>query len=258
MNRDEVRHSQSFRPRAAGNERFSSSLLTSTQHDLYVDRNREHQRLSRARRKDYVADLEARVRKYNQDGISVTAEVQVAARRAAEENHFLRALLEMHGISAAEMDRHLASSRHVSAATSSSVIPPNLYSRTQHPITAKQRTPHPISRPNQQVSHIPTPSASHSTTDEYRSPSPPDGSGPLTSECHYSAHDSDAPLDPAVISGKASHAEPTDETSCESAARIIASMRGHEDPEAFWPALGCSDTDKCMVKNIKIFQLADG
>ena len=80
----------------------------------------------------------------------------------------------------------------------------------------------------------------------------------MTDECHFSANGSDAPPDSAVVSVEAYHAEPADETSCENAARIIASMRGHEDPEEFWPALGCCDTNKCMVKNIKIFQLADG
>lgn len=48
-----------------------------------------------------------------------------------------------------------------------------------------------------------------------------------------------------------------DETSCEDAARIIASMRGQDDPERVWPELGCSATRSCMVKNITIFQMVD-
>ena len=225
---------------------------------MYVVRNREQQRRSRARRKEHLANLEERVRKYDQDGVKVTAEVQVAARRVAEENQALRALLGGHGVSAAEIDYHLASSRHVSTATSSSPIPPIPYSRPSRPLTAEQRPLYPISRSSQHVSELPKPSASHSTSEEYRSPSLPESPGSLTSERHYSAPDSDTPLDSAVVIRKASPAKADDETSCESAARIIASMRGDEDPETFWSALGCSDSDKCMVKNIKIFQLADG
>ena len=51
--------------------------------------------------------------------------------------------------------------------------------------------------------------------------------------------------------------EPRDETSCEDAARIIAGMRGSDDPEGVWPELGCSNTQKCMVKNIALFQIMD-
>jgi hypothetical protein len=48
-----------------------------------------------------------------------------------------------------------------------------------------------------------------------------------------------------------------DETSCEDAARIIASMRGHEQPEMVWPELGCNATGSCTVKNITILQMVD-
>lgn len=49
---------------------------------------------------------------------------------------------------------------------------------------------------------------------------------------------------------------PTDETDCEHAARIIASMRGHGDHESLWPELGCSVERNCMIKNIRLFQMA--
>ena len=48
-----------------------------------------------------------------------------------------------------------------------------------------------------------------------------------------------------------------DETSCEDAARIIAGMRGHEDPQRVWPELGCSTTKRTMVRNITIFQMVE-
>ncbi len=51
--------------------------------------------------------------------------------------------------------------------------------------------------------------------------------------------------------------ETRDETSCEIAARIIAGMRGSDDAEGVWPELGCSNKQKCMVKNIALFQIMD-
>lgn len=52
---------------------------------------------------------------------------------------------------------------------------------------------------------------------------------------------------------------PNDETSCEEAARIIASMRGGAgNPDQVMLELGCSTADaKCQVKNLSIFQLMD-
>lgn len=48
---------------------------------------------------------------------------------------------------------------------------------------------------------------------------------------------------------------PTDETSCEEAAWIIARMRGHQDHELLWPELGCSEVKRCWIKNLKIFEM---
>lgn len=50
--------------------------------------------------------------------------------------------------------------------------------------------------------------------------------------------------------------ESVDETDCVSAARIIATMRGHGDHESVLPELGCSVEKNCMVKNDRIFQMA--
>lgn len=58
---------------------------------------------------------------------------------------------------------------------------------------------------------------------------------------------------PVVVA--TSHHRP-DEIDCERAARIIASMRGNDDVESLRPELGCSTDRTCMVKNLKIFQLA--
>ena len=48
-----------------------------------------------------------------------------------------------------------------------------------------------------------------------------------------------------------------DTTSCEIAASIIASMRGHVDAEEARAELGCSSNLSCMIKNTTIFQRMD-
>lgn len=74
-------------------------------------RIRDNQRRSRARRKEYQQGLEQRVRMYEEQGIEASTEVQQAARHVSEENRNLRALLRHHGVSRAEIDSYLQSSK---------------------------------------------------------------------------------------------------------------------------------------------------
>ncbi|CVL08193.1 uncharacterized protein FMAN_14164 [Fusarium mangiferae] len=62
-------------------------------------RIRDNQRRSRARRREYLQELEQRLRVYELQGVEASSEVQHAARRVAEENRQLRGLLNRHGIS---------------------------------------------------------------------------------------------------------------------------------------------------------------
>ncbi|KAJ3479633.1 hypothetical protein NLG97_g8272 [Lecanicillium saksenae] len=70
-------------------------------------RIRDNQRRSRARRREYLQDLEQRLRLCELQGIEATTEVQVAARRVAEENRQLRQLLNKHGFSDEYISRFL-------------------------------------------------------------------------------------------------------------------------------------------------------
>ncbi|KIW92343.1 uncharacterized protein Z519_07327 [Cladophialophora bantiana CBS 173.52] len=47
------------------------------------------------------------------------------------------------------------------------------------------------------------------------------------------------------------------ETSCEEAARIIASLRGQNTCEDVWNELGCGTNQTCKVKNLSVFELLD-
>jgi hypothetical protein len=67
-------------------------------------RIRDNQRRSRARRKDYLKELETRYRNCEQIGVSASTELQAAAKGVAEENRRLRDLLRAYGISEVEID----------------------------------------------------------------------------------------------------------------------------------------------------------
>ncbi|KAM3469524.1 hypothetical protein MY8738_010082 [Beauveria namnaoensis] len=70
-------------------------------------RIRDNQRRSRARRREYLQELEQRLRLCELQGIEATAEVQIAARRVADENRQLRQLLNEHGFSQEYINRFL-------------------------------------------------------------------------------------------------------------------------------------------------------
>lgn len=56
-------------------------------------RIRDNQRRSRARRKEYLQELETRYRQCEQTGVEASAEIQAAARKVVDENRRLRELL---------------------------------------------------------------------------------------------------------------------------------------------------------------------
>jgi hypothetical protein len=73
-------------------------------------RIRDNQRRSRARRKEHLQELEARLRQCELQGVEASSEIQMAARRVADENKKLRSLLAQHGIADDMVEAHLQSS----------------------------------------------------------------------------------------------------------------------------------------------------
>lgn len=73
-------------------------------------RIRDNQRRSRARRKEYLQELEARLRQCELQGIEASSEIQMAARRVADENKKLRMLLSQHGVGEDNIDAYLQTS----------------------------------------------------------------------------------------------------------------------------------------------------
>lgn len=66
-------------------------------------RIRDNQRRSRARRKEYLHELEAKLRSCEQVGIEASSEIQMAARKVLDENRKLRGLLYDRGASEPEI-----------------------------------------------------------------------------------------------------------------------------------------------------------
>ncbi|KAH7411085.1 hypothetical protein BKA64DRAFT_373065 [Cadophora sp. MPI-SDFR-AT-0126] len=70
-------------------------------------RIRDNQRRSRARRKEYLQELESRLRQCELQGVEASSEIQTAARRVAEENKKLRALLAQQGVRDESIEAYL-------------------------------------------------------------------------------------------------------------------------------------------------------
>ncbi|KAL8774454.1 MAG: hypothetical protein Q9209_000827 [Squamulea sp. 1 TL-2023] len=68
----------------------ATSLTHSISTSESANRIRDNQRRSRARRKDYIHELEEKVRCFEQRGVEASAEIQTAARKVFKENSELR------------------------------------------------------------------------------------------------------------------------------------------------------------------------
>ncbi|CAG9990804.1 unnamed protein product [Clonostachys byssicola] len=91
-----------------------------------VIQDRENQRRSRARRRDYIEHLEARVREYEKAGAQATIEMQKAARAVQAENRSLRAILASYGLSPAAIQMKIdeeAKKAELSSSSDSQVHP---------------------------------------------------------------------------------------------------------------------------------------
>ncbi|KAK9467254.1 hypothetical protein V1512DRAFT_262308 [Lipomyces arxii] len=64
----------------------------------HLARVRENQRRSRARKREYVSDLETKIRSCHEEGLQLNVQIQRTARRVVEENKRLRELLARVGV----------------------------------------------------------------------------------------------------------------------------------------------------------------
>ncbi|CAG8961647.1 hypothetical protein HYFRA_00006184 [Hymenoscyphus fraxineus] len=70
-------------------------------------RIRDNQRRSRARRKEYLQELEIKLRQCENIGVEASTELQTAARRVARENKRLRELLAQKGVDDDSIEEYL-------------------------------------------------------------------------------------------------------------------------------------------------------
>ena len=93
-----------------GNHRSTKLISYPSMQDHSKSRVRDNQRRSRARRTEYVRELESKWQSCREAGAEASREIQAAARRVAEENRKLRLLLRERGVSDVETDAYLKAS----------------------------------------------------------------------------------------------------------------------------------------------------
>ncbi|KAG6028150.1 hypothetical protein E4U40_001134 [Claviceps sp. LM458 group G5] len=95
---------------------------TEPSHSVAAIRIRDNQRRSRARRKEYVENLERKVQEYEKQGVIATLEMQHAARLVALENSRLRLMLARAGATEADIEAFLQSCQDREAAEALSSV----------------------------------------------------------------------------------------------------------------------------------------
>jgi hypothetical protein len=103
--------------------------------------NRDNQRRSRTRHRQFVEDLQQRVLRYEQQGVQASIELQHVARTVAWENQHLRGLLHRRGVSQQEIDRHLSLAGHFDTGSNLDLCTPLQTDAGGPPLAAKQPPP---------------------------------------------------------------------------------------------------------------------
>lgn len=222
-------------------------------------RVRENQRRSRARRKEYIRDLELRVRRFESLGVEATLEVQAAGRKVATENALLRKLLRRHGITQEEISEYIKTHAvRYPPCDQYSTEAPSPTPRGDHLVSlgVAQRTP---CLPGDN-------SSSQDVTVRKLAPSPLSDSLAKRQGGHLGDQTSSVEQLTAqgiALSGASRIEQLNDEQytgqsmPCETAARIIMTMRGSPDIREVRSELGCHSTSDCMVRNMDIFEVLD-
>jgi hypothetical protein len=197
--------------------------------------------------------MRKRIQEYERQGVQASLELQQAARRVAWENERLRGLIASKGITGQEIEQYL---KHCQQG----VIPPTLVQMERGPpidgmagspsTTLRSSPIQSSSKPNAQQEVRPI-GAEVILRD--RSPIVEANSSTGFVPCsvpsvpYLDASNSDD-MDAQIV---------PDETSCEVAADIIASMRWQGDKEEVRMELGCDGQRQCTVRNTTVFQIMD-
>ncbi|MCJ1473566.1 hypothetical protein MMC13_002217 [Lambiella insularis] len=248
-------------------------------------RIRNNQRKSRARRKEYLHEVEERLRDFERLGVEASLELQSAARRVADENTRLRSLLKLRGVTDLEINEHLQNgnvgSRSdgrivdcMSNGLSAHVVNHWIgHGQSQIEVPAQHMSQGVVAMEHQyQViptydGTLPPPRAntesstrlSHSTSprksDNDENTTLSEHDDPDHVVMHDMTQSQDAyshPWNKSDSSCKADNA-----TSCVLAATIIAGMRLDKTSEEVRAELGCALGVECEIDNVKIFGIMD-
>lgn len=215
-------------------------------------RVRDNQRRARARRREYIQDLEAKLHCNEKQGIRASLEIQAAARKVVAENELLReevqklrgengALRKLLGSTDAREGMHVTDTALVEShariqEATGSTSSVDLASQTGICTAAN-----PLSRLG---------TISTTTHNDFPDLSFELSSLPLSSAIHSPSRPSTSPM-----------ASTDDTSSCEHAAHIITSMRADVDREDVRKELGCGKGEEgwgdCRVRNGRVFGAVD-
>ena len=197
--------------------------------------------------------MRTRIQDYEQRGVHASLELQQAALKVAWENERLRSLMASKGIARQEIELYLEHCRR-------GVMTPYLLQDGGHtpsdgmagsPSTALRSSPQHLSPKSNAQQDI------HLIGVEFR----------LENTLPGATTDTSIDLVPLLVQSiSRPHVSCTDnvdpsnapnETSCEVAATIIASMRWQGDEEEIRIELGCDGRRECTVRNTTVFQIMD-
>ncbi|KAI1330866.1 hypothetical protein F5Y16DRAFT_318437 [Xylariaceae sp. FL0255] len=218
-------------------------------------KNRESQQRSRARQKEYVASLEARVREFElrefeQREAQATQAMQVSARKVVCVNESLMKLLALRGVSRDEVEEFLRCENEEghgqngaecpkcgipTQSDRSSLLPRSYNQAAQRDAEAELGCAHSPMLIDQGVDEK-----------EAMTSIPKVDQQPLVI-CGGALERPNGLPD-----GNRAHV-----TSCDDAASIIASFQGHGDVSKARRSLGCGNVRVCHIKNTRLFQLMD-
>lgn len=254
-----------------GNRMLNSEQASDTPSSIRI---RENQRRSRNQRKELIQDLQRRVQEYELKGIAATQDMQRAARKVAEENARLRSLLASRGVTRDEVDAYLRSFDAAAAPLPTQRVPekrqpermqPTIQPAHQPLAGAVQHQAHPVDGHTNTPTALPLYEPAVSIAPHEPSYSrPPDGGihdgsastfsmlqgdpdCPNTANCFCAPTPvpQERPMDTGLL------------ISCETAATIIAEMRGDADRNRIKASLGCRGQKDCVVKNTLVLELMD-
>ncbi|KAI3332437.1 hypothetical protein HD806DRAFT_480537 [Xylariaceae sp. AK1471] len=216
--------------------------------------NRQNQQRSRARRREYLASLEARVRTFEANELQATLEMQRAAREVAWVNERLVELLAARGVSRGEVDEFLRQQRDAREDPDGA---------TGNQASGSGSGPGSRGRTLEDAGHTMSAGDAGSSRDDLAECE--DIENGRKSSIRISPTDGQNVDARTSAAGKPKSSSDTTTTegsralvtSCDDAASIIADFQGHGDVSHVRNVLGCGDATDCHVKNTRLFQLMD-